>query len=166
MMYGSRQWASVAVLLAACACQSGPRVLRDTEGRTFQAICSREGDCKLQQKAGPQRVDRPAQVLMTGGRLVGICDVTADEPPRGPYDCRPLACESDADCPPAHGMKDGQCLNRRCSDPAEAISTQDAIMLCLSGTGLGRETPPQIERYALALNCGKPCKVPAPCPQP
>ena len=34
-------------------------------------------------------------------------------------------------------------------------------MLCLSGTGLGRETPRQIERYALALNCGKPC----PCPR-
>jgi hypothetical protein len=39
-------------------------------------------------------------------------------------------------------------------------------MLCLSGTGLGRETPAQIERYALALNCGSPCKIPAPCAQP
>jgi hypothetical protein len=63
-------------------------------------------------------------------------------------------------------MKDGQCLHHRCSDPAAALSVQDSIMLCLAGTGLGRETPAQIERYALALNCGSPCTVPAPCQQP
>jgi hypothetical protein len=63
-------------------------------------------------------------------------------------------------------MKDGQCLNQRCSDPAQEIGVQDSVMLCLSGSGLGRETPRQIERYALGLNCGSPCRVPAPCPQP
>jgi hypothetical protein len=39
-------------------------------------------------------------------------------------------------------------------------------MLCLAGTGLGRETPAQVERYALALNCGNPCRIPTPCAQP
>jgi hypothetical protein len=62
-------------------------------------------------------------------------------------------------------MKEGQCVHGRCSDPAEAISVQDAILLCLAGTGTGRETPAQIERYALALNCGTPCRIPAPCQQ-
>ncbi|HXK20411.1 MAG TPA: hypothetical protein VNG33_21525, partial [Polyangiaceae bacterium] len=95
----------------------------------------------------------------------GVCDVKGDEPPQGPFDCRPLNCESDADCPPLHGMKDGQCLHARCSDPAEAVSVQDSVMLCLAGTGLGRDTPAQIDRYALALNCGTPCKIPAPCQQ-
>ena len=157
----------MAVLLLLIGCQKGgPRLLRDSEGRTFTASCPPEAECKLEQKSGPQRVEKPAQALLVGSRLVGICDVKPGEPPQGPADCRPLSCNSDADCPPLHGMKDGQCLNARCSDPAEALGVPDSIMLCLSGTGLGRETPAQIERFALALNCGTPCKVPAPCPQP
>jgi len=158
---------TVLSLFVVSGCQnSGPRTLHDTEGRTFEATCPKQGPCKLSQKAGPKRAERPTQTLLTGGRLVGICDVREGEALQGPFDCRPLGCESDADCPPLHGMKDGQCLNRRCSDPAEAISTQDSIMLCLAGSGLGRETAAQIERYALALNCGTPCNIPAPCQQP
>ena len=140
--------------------------MHDTEGRTFEATCPKDGRCKLSQKSGPKSAEKPAQTLLTGGRLVGICDVKDGEAPQGPFDCRPLGCESDADCPPLHGMKDGQCLHARCSDPAEAVSVQDSVMLCLAGTGLGRDTPAQIDRYALALNCGTPCTVPAPCQQP
>ena len=155
------------LLFVVSGCQkSGPRTLHDTEGRTFEATCPKQGPCKLTQKTGPKRAGKPGQALLTGGRLVGICDVADGEAPQGPFDCRPLGCQTDADCPPLHGMQDGQCLNRRCSDPAEAIGTQDSIMLCLAGSGLGRETPAQIERYALALNCGTPCSIPAPCQQP
>jgi hypothetical protein len=155
------------VLLLAAGCQkSGPRQVRDSEGRSFEAICSGQTPCKFSQKSGPRRVDKPTQALMLGSRLVGICDVKEGETPPSPFDCRPLSCQADADCPPLHGMKDGQCLHGRCSDPAEEIGVQDSIMLCLAGTGLGRETPAQIERYALALNCGSPCKIPAPCAQP
>jgi hypothetical protein len=39
-------------------------------------------------------------------------------------------------------------------------------MLCLAGTGKPGNTPLQVQRYAMALNCGSPCKVPAPCRQP
>jgi hypothetical protein len=157
---------TIAVLLTLLGCQKGPRQLRDTEGRTFLATCGREGDCKLEQKTGPKRNEMPAQSLLRTGRLVGVCDVKNGQEPQGAFDCRPLTCESDEDCPPGHGMKDGQCLNQRCSDPAQEIGVQDSVMLCLSGSGLGRETPRQIERYALGLNCGSPCRVPAPCPQP
>ena len=158
---------TVACLLLAVGCQKGgPRIVRDSEGRTFEANCPAQAPCEFQQKSGPQRVEKPTQTLMLGSRLVGICDVKAGEPPQYPFDCRPLGCQSDTDCPPLHGMKDGQCLNHHCSDPAEAVGVQDSIMLCLAGTGLGRETPAQVERYALALNCGNPCKIPAPCPQP
>jgi len=158
---------TVALLLLALGCQkSAPRLLKDTEGRIFEATCPANGACKFDQKSGPQRLDKPTQALLTGSRLVGICDTKGDEPLQGPFDCRPLNCQSDADCPPLHGMKDGQCLHGRCSDPAEAVSVQDSVMLCLAGTGLGHETPAQIERYALALNCGTPCKIPAPCQQP
>lgn len=157
-------------LLVSCltfACENrGPWSLRDTEGRTFEATCPKGAACQITQKAGPRRADRPRQTLLVGGRLVGVCDAAEGGEPQGPFDCRPLGCTSDQDCPPLHGMKEGQCLNRRCSDPAEAIGVQDSIMLCLAGTGLGRDTPAQIERYALALNCGTPCVVPAPCQQP
>lgn len=156
---------SVLLLLLAGCQKSGPRLLHDTEGRTFEATCTAQGPCKFSQKSGPQRAEKPTQTLMLGSRLVGLCDVKEDAPPQYPFDCRPLNCQSDAECPPLHGMKDGQCLNGHCSDPAEAIGVQDSIMLCLAGTGLGRETPAQIERYALALNCGNPCKIPAPCAQ-
>jgi len=153
-------------LLCAAGCQkSGPALLRDTEKRTFEATCPAEGPCKLQQKSGAKRADKPAQSLLLGGRLVGICDVAEGQAPAGPFDCRPLDCQSNSECPPLHGMKEGQCVHNRCSDPSEAVGPQDAIMLCLAGTGLGRETPAQIERYALALNCGTPCRVPAPCQQ-
>lgn len=154
-------------LFATWGCQrGGPRLLRDSEGRVFEATCPGDSLCKFTQKSGPKRVDKPEQTLMVGSRLVGICDVKEGEASQGPFDCRPLACRSDAECPPLHGMKDGQCLNGHCGDAAEAISVQDSIMLCLAGTGLGRETAAQIERYALALNCGSPCQVPAPCQQP
>jgi len=148
-------------------CQSsGPRTLRDSEGRTFLATCKDAAPCKLEQKSGPKRAEKPAQSLLLGSRLVGICDVKESEASQGPFDCRPLSCREDQECPPLHGMKDGHCIHGHCSDPAEALGVQDAIMLCLAGTGLGRETPSQIERYALALNCGSPCQIPAPCQQP
>lgn len=164
-----RRLSSVAVLLVPlpCGCKTGgARELRDTEGRAFSATCDDPGRCRLEQKSGPRRPDKPAQALLRGGRLVGICDVKEGGAPEGAHDCRPLTCGDDRDCPPAHGMRDGQCLNGRCSDPAERIGAQDSVMLCLAGTGLGRETPQQVERYALGLNCGSPCKVPAPCRQP
>jgi hypothetical protein len=106
-------------------------------------------------------VEKPAQALMLGSRLVGICDVKDGEGPQYPFDCRPLNCQT---TPTARRSTH----ERRpvpeppLRDPAEAIGVQDSVMLCLSGTGLGRETPAQIERYAMALNCGNPCKIPAP----
>ncbi len=159
------------LLLALCAltlsCERrSERVLKDSERRTFTAHCNPEGACTFEQKAGPRRAGKASQELLTGGRLVGICDVAPGEALAGPFDCRPLRCEADSDCPPAHELRDGQCLNHWCSDPAGPLSVQDSVMLCLSGTGLGRESPAQIERYALALNCGSPCRVPTPCAQP
>lgn len=158
---------STAVLLLLVGCnKSGPRQLRDSERRTFTAECDGKQPCKIAQTAGPKRAGMPQQALLTTSRLVGICDVREGAQPEGPFDCRPLSCETDADCPPLHGMADGQCLNKHCGDSALDIGVADSVMLCLAGTGLGRETPAQVERYALALNCGSPCKVPAPCAQP
>ncbi len=143
------------------------RQLVDTERRHFAAKCQRSGECALSQTLGDKRPgDKSALALVRVGRLVGICDVVPGHGPDTPADCRALVCESDTDCPPGHGLKDGQCLNALCTDPAQALSPEDSVMLCLAGSGLGNEHPRQIERYALGLNCGTPCKVPSPCCQP
>ena len=143
------------------------RTLKDTEGRRFQAECDREQRCKLQQDEGPDApAGKPALKLQTRGWLVGICNVADADATPDAADCRPLTCESNEDCPPAHGDKDGDCLNGWCTDPANPVSVEDSVMLCLAGTGLGKVSERQHQLYAMALNCGKPCKVPKTCKQP
>lgn len=152
--------------LAGCKSMS-ERQLVDTERRHFMAKCQRTGECALTQTAGDRRAgSKTALTLVRVGRLVGICDVEPGKAAETPADCRALVCQSDADCPPGHGLKDGQCLNALCTDPAQTLVPEDSVMLCLAGSGLGNEQARQIERYALGLNCGTPCKVPAPCRQP
>lgn len=121
----------------------------------------------MTQTSGDRRPgNKTAFALVRVGRLVGICDVVPGQAPETPADCRALVCQSDADCPPGHGLKDGQCLNALCTDPSQALVPEDSVMLCLAGSGLGNEQARQIERYALGLNCGTPCRVPSPCRQP
>jgi len=152
--------------LAGCKSTS-ERELVDTEHRHFSAKCQRNGECVLSQTSGDRHPgDKSALALARLGRLVGVCDVVSGHGPDTPADCRALVCQSDSDCPPSHGLKDGQCLNGLCTDPAQALAPEDAVMLCLAGSGLGSEQPHQVERYALGLNCGTPCKVPAPCRKP
>jgi hypothetical protein len=159
--------ASVA-LASAAGCKSvSERELADTEGRRFLAKCERSGECTVTQGSGAKRSDEKTTLVLTRtGRLVGICDVLPGHGPDTPADCRPLVCQRDSDCPPGHGLKDGQCLNALCTDPAQALVPPDSVMLCLAGSGLGNAQARQVERYALGLNCGTPCKVPAPCRQP
>ena len=96
---------------------------------------------------------------------MGVCQ-HANKRTDTPAQCRPLVCQDDKDCPPAHGLGHGTCVNGLCTEPANAISAADAVLLCLAGTGWGKGSPEQVERYALALNCGTPCKIPSPCRQP
>ena len=153
-------------LLASCS-RLSERTLTDTEGRHFTAKCQRDGTCALSQVSGVKRDDGKGNLALSEtGRLLGVCDVVQGGHPDTPADCRALVCQSDADCPPGHGMKNGQCLNGWCADPAQALDSSDSVMLCLAGLGLGRSAPRQVERYALGLNCGSPCKIPAPCRQP
>ncbi len=155
-------------LLLAAGCDSvSERSVSDTEGRTFNARCERSGACTFTQASGAKREDgKSAQSLLQTGRVIGICDVEPGHAAGPPEDCRALVCQKDSDCPPAHGLKDGQCMNALCTDQAQPLVASDSAMLCLAGSGLGREQPRQIERFALGLNCGSPCKVPAPCRQP
>ncbi|HWZ92994.1 MAG TPA: hypothetical protein VNW92_29215 [Polyangiaceae bacterium] len=159
---------TLAVFAGTEGCKSfSERTLTDTEGRTFSAKCERSGVCTSTQAFGAKRSDgKSAQALLLTGHVMGICDVEPGQAPGAPSDCRALVCQSDADCPPNHGLKDGQCLNALCTDGAQPLDSTDSVMLCLAGSGLGRDQPRQVERFALGLNCGTPCKVPAPCRQP
>ncbi|MEB2312524.1 MAG: hypothetical protein OZ921_09065 [Sorangiineae bacterium] len=152
-------------LVGAASCREKPElVLRDTEGRAFRTECNGSGQCQLEQTSGPAAPPgKSVAVLRARASLVGVCDVASgsSEPERG--DCRALLCERDEGCPPAHDLSHGSCIGGYCSEPSHELGVDDAVMLCLAGTGLGRASPEQVERYALALNCGSPCRVPTPC---
>ncbi len=141
--------------------------LTDTEGRVFDSSCQ-DGRCSLTQRSGPvAKIPGAVPRIMTPSRLLAVCDVkpgTASAPPDA---CRPLVCESDENCPVvASGSVRATCIGNLCVEPLGEIRAADSIMLCLAGTGLGRSTGRQAERYALGLNCGNPCKVPSTCRQP
>lgn len=139
-----------------------PLLARDSEGRAFRVNCtSEQTPCLLTQESGPQ--SGHVAILRADGRLLGVCDSGDGRQPLHPASCRPLICTADADCPRAPGALGGSCVGDLCIDPTKSIGTADAVMLCLAGTGLGHEQPRQIDRYALAANCGDPCQVPAPC---
>ncbi len=161
----------IGALLVACAllpaCRRiSKRTLKDTEGRSFEAECDRNGTCKFKQVSGDDPPSgKPELALKADARLVGICNVAKGAAP-APGDCRALECDADADCPPALGEKDGTCVNHLCISPTGEQGVADAVMMCLAGTGLGRTKPNQVGLYAMALNCGNPCVVPKPCRQP
>jgi len=155
----------LALALLGCDGKRGPSVLTDTEGRRFSMSCE-ESDCSYARSSGkPVSSEKSGIELQLSGRVVGICDVG----PTGaadPGDCRALVCKTDRECPPMHGLEAGHCINDLCTSPDKALAAEDAVLLCLAGTGLGLNAPKQVERYALAMNCGQPCVVPAPCRQP
>jgi len=157
---------SAVLALGLIACdKDGPIVLIDTEGRRFAMSCE-DSECSYERKsASPASPEKTGIELQLSGRVVGICDV---RPSAGTAagDCRALVCQSDRDCPPMHGLEAGHCVNQLCTSPDKDLIAEDAVLLCLAGTGLGLNAPKQVERYAMAMNCGRPCVVPTPCRQP
>jgi hypothetical protein len=168
----SRRVAFASIGMACVGLASGcrgkvDRALRDSEGREFSARCPPGQGCVVKQTAGaPAPNGKPAVVLRSPGRLMGACAVAEGAEPESPADCRALVCGDDDACPPAQGMDRGQCVSGLCTEPSHPIGVADAVMLCLAETGVGRESARQVERYAMALNCGEPCRIPSPCRQP
>ena len=154
-------------LAAALGCKGkGPLVLTDSEGRTFEAECQESGDCRLAQTGGPRWPGNKSLIhLHRESRILGLCSTSAEGAVESPGDCRAVVCKTDEECPPAHGLPKGACVNGSCTEQSHDIDEKDAAMLCLWGQGLGRETPGQVDRLSIALNCGTPCEVPAPCRQ-
>jgi hypothetical protein len=139
----------------------------DTEQRRFEVSCNKgKEDCSYRRVTGRAVSEDKQEVeLSTAGRVVGVCDVSASNGPL-PGDCRAIVCKADEHCPPLHRLETGHCLNGLCISPENDLSPSDAVMLCLAGSGLGRNAPKQVARYAMGLNCGKPCKIPTLCRQP
>lgn len=156
---------SLVILALACtSCRKiSERTLRDTESRTVKATCDRSGECKLALLTGERALDKTDLVVHRTGNLVALCDVGSSKKPDATTDCRAITCETDGDCPPMHGLKDGTCINGLCREPAASIGVDDAVLLCLAGTGLGTTQP---DRLAMAMQCGSPCRVPSICRQP
>lgn len=138
-------------------------LLTDVEGRRFRVTCPKDSPCTVEPVSKTAR--DPFELRVTG-RLVGICGPQLESSRRRAASCRPLACRAHRDCPPVHGIDDGACLEGLCSDPANAFTKDDAVMLCLAETKSRRSADEQAERYALAVNCGDPCVVPAVCRKP
>lgn len=169
---------AVAALITAAVmpagCEESVRVaLKDTEGRSFELTC-KDATCTLTSapEAKPSAPEpeggEPKFVLHTASRLFAVCEVWMQGSSHAvnPADCRALTCRNDADCPPARNMTRGVCANELCIEPSAQISNEDAVLLCLAGTGPPSGTTKQVERYALGNACPTPCTVPAVCRQP
>jgi len=151
------------------------QTIKDSEGRHFLAQCSADRICTLSPMAGAdmkvsgdRKASRSTQEtkFSTAGRLVGVCAPVNEGAAAVISDCRPVVCAGEVDCPRSEGLDHGVCVNDLCTEPSHPINTDDSVMLCLAGTGVGPRTPEQVERLALGLNCGTPCRIPKPCRQP
>lgn len=162
-------FAAASLMLAAASCKSEPPPARlsDTEGRVFELRYAQK-PWVPRQTSGPQFGTGSGPLhVRTLSRLMAACngDPEGGAPPA--ENCRALVCSSDRQCPPvADTSVPGTCISGLCVDPSRDIQMADAILLCLAGTGLGKHSPAQADRYALAVNCGTPCQVPTPCRQP
>ena len=161
-------------IVASVGCDESIQMgLKDTEGRTFKAECT-QSTCSLRtapqaKPSAPKPDGSEAKfVLHVASRLFAVCEVWVQGSSHAvnPADCRALICSNDRECPPAQNMTRGVCTNGLCIEPSAQISNEDAVLLCLAGTGAPSGTTQQVERYALGNACATPCIVPAVCRQP
>ena len=158
----AKRWIVVALFAHLVACEQSPTTLKDTEGRTFSLRCQ-DGGCTVTQTSGPEGRGKPR--LHATGHVLSVCDDLGTPP--APEACRPLICAVNDDCPvPLGEPSEVTCSRGLCVNSSQELRTSDSVTLCLAGTGLGRRTAEQAERYALGLNCGQPCVVPSACQQP
>jgi hypothetical protein len=140
------------------ACQNGPSEFTDSEGRVFLAHCA-EGACRYESKGAEGEPPR-AVTLAHAGRVAAVCD-SVDTPE--PLHCRAITCTEA--CPARPNGAPLTCDGGLCVDTSRELSAADVRLLCLAGTGTGRNAA-QAERLALAAGaCDGQCRVPAACRQ-
>ncbi|HEY5959872.1 MAG TPA: hypothetical protein VIV60_25130 [Polyangiaceae bacterium] len=161
----------IGLLSVSCRNRS-EQTIEDSEGRHFLVQCSQDHSCTVAEK--PTDSGRPSATgststavmqLRSSGRVIGVCGPLPPEHKPAPADCRPIVCADNRDCPASEGLSDGACINGICTEPSHEITSGDAVMLCLAGTGAQTLNANQVERLALGLNCGTPCRIPRPCRQ-
>ena len=152
----------LAVTVALHSCAGMPSTVTDTEKRVFRIDCTEGKACSPSQVEGMKSAGA-RQVLATSSHVLSVCDAAQAGYRPAPATCRPISCESDADCPIVDSTRNGTCRRGICTNPLKDLVVGDAVSLCLAGTGIGQRTPEQAEKYALGLNCGDPCRVPAAC---
>ncbi len=156
------------VLGSACRREQAPILrLHDTEGRQLLAKCTAQG-CELRQQGGPEWPEPETELrLQPTGLLLAVCNAAAGAAEANDSRwCRALECEDDRQCPPELGAPTGHCISGLCVDPTGELGPDDAVVLCLAGTGVGTGSATQVEAHAMGLNCGTPCVVPKTCRQP
>lgn len=155
-------WVSVVVSLGGC--KRGPQPFADTLGRTFTYECNDESGCTFTREGVPSNAKKEGVLLARTGRILSVCDVPhgVKEAPRP--ECRAVTCQTNG-CPPDPSGRRLSCETGLCVAPDAEITTDDAVLLCLADTDVGRSAQSSA-RLALAYSCGKPCKVPASCRQP
>jgi hypothetical protein len=156
--------AGILVPLVSGCDQKRAMTLQDTEHRTFTAACSEEGECQIELASGPAWPSGAALFrLESPGRLISVCTLEKQDQTTIGSECRALECSKNSDCPPIYGMKYGSCISGLCGDASHEVLARDAVLLCLSGAGVGESSKEQLDRFAMAVNCGTPCKVPNVC---
>jgi hypothetical protein len=143
------------------------QTIKDTLGRAFQLNCESGKECAIRlAQESSKNADKPVFRLTSSGRIVGVCGSPAERAGHSPSACRPLVCTESSDCPKVSAAQQSLCSKGLCTEPNHSITSEDSVMLCLAETQVGENDASQMEKLALALNCGTPCKIPASCRQP
>ena len=154
-------WRHAVFFLAFAGCQrDGTVEMKDTEGRAFTVACTETKRCTVEPRKRPDATLTVPLTVRAEGRLLGVCD--RDAPP---ITCRPVVCESEADCPTVDGVA-RTCRRSLCSEPSRSLSRTDVVMLCMAGSGVGFEETRQRERYGTALAWEPSMPLPAGCRSP
>lgn len=145
-------------------CTRGPQPFADTLGRTFTYECNDESGCTFTREGAPGNAKKEGVLLARKGRVLSVCDVPHGVKEAPTPQCRAVTCQADG-CPPDPNGRRLTCENGLCVAPDAEITTDDAVLLCLADTKVGRGAQSSA-RLALAYSCGKPCEIPASCRQP
>ncbi len=159
--------ASVLAGFVPLGCQ-GPQRFTDTEDRSYVVECE-DKVCTYRPAAPASSEGAPSSsqpvpnatnlTLRSTGRLLAICE---GEKAKGTA-CRAVTCTDS--CPNDPAGNKTTCQRGLCVNEGADITNEDALLLCIAGTGTKRSAK-QAGRMALARTCGTPCVVPAACRQP
>src|SRR5664279_1586195 len=105
--------------MASCR-RSDSLAFHDTEGREFSGHMDKESVSGLILADSPEQSSHFE--LRHKGRFIAVCPSQSTLPGSVVAQCRVLICQNDAQCPPAHGLARGTCVNGLCIEPSQIRS--------------------------------------------